>query len=73
MPPDKYASATYNSVSQENACCLQTLLFIYFLAALYVFVCFFHHASQPFFHYPAVNLTYQATPLCSVYRGISAI
>lgn len=41
MPPDKCASATYSSVSQEKACCLQTLLFSYFLAALYISFCFF--------------------------------
>lgn len=41
MPPEKCASATYNSVSQEKACGLQTLLFSYFLAALYISFCSF--------------------------------
>ena len=45
--------------------------FIFLLPYEFLFVCFFHHASQPFPHYPAVNLTHQATPVCSLYRGIS--
>jgi len=41
MPPNKCASAIYNNVSQENACCLHTLLFSYFLAALHISFCLF--------------------------------